>query len=146
MRIYTENDKASQPRPALGAAGKLNELVVRVKVIPPTVLLGDCGSWLLGILLRDAELADSLTAGDEALQRCVRSLVVVYLTGVDLSGNEVLPESMALLEDVDDEVGILPCITNDGDDTITASHLVILEDRRISAGLVVRFILLRNLR
>jgi hypothetical protein len=53
-------------------------------------------------------------------------LVVVNLVRVDLAGNKVAPELVALLEDSGDEGCVLVFTTDDFEDTVSAGDLVVL--------------------
>lgn len=97
-----------------------------IKVVPPSILLGHLGRLLLCILPGDTQFLVRVAPRDEALEVVLGGLVVVDLARVDGPRNQLLPVAVALLEDVDDEGGVLVGVPDDGDEAVAAGNLVVL--------------------
>lgn len=107
---------------------ELNQLVVFIEVVPIVVFGRTRGGGENIGLLGDLELLGGILALHVALlPALVAGLVEVDLVGVDSVADEVLPESVTLLDGLGHVLGGLVLAPNDLDDVVASGNLVVLE-------------------
>jgi hypothetical protein len=106
--------------------GKLDQLVVLIKVIPQIILRRSFRSRKNVRLDRKTELLGSILALDIAFVALSAGLVVVDLVGVNLSAHEILPVTVAALDGLGHELGVLVVAANDLEDIVATGDFVVL--------------------